>query len=70
MGGGPDFLYPEWELLDDVIHKIYGVCLSVAIIDLEGPHPGRIHWLAGHYMPEKHRWQYTETGVYFHRLFL
>ena len=37
---GPDFFNPEWEFLDDMVNKVDGVCLGVAVINLKRSYTG------------------------------
>ena len=37
-----DFTNAEWELFDDVVNEVDGVCLRVFIVDLEGANSGCI----------------------------
>ena len=37
-----DFTNAEWELFDDVVNEVDGVCLRVFIVDLEGVNSGCI----------------------------
>ena len=34
----PDLADPKWELLDNVVHEVYGIGLRVLFIDFQGTH--------------------------------
>ena len=39
---GPHLANAEWELFDDVVNEVDGVCLSMLLVDLEGANSGRV----------------------------
>jgi hypothetical protein len=38
----PDLADPKWELLDNVVHEVYGIGLRVLFIEFQSPHSCRI----------------------------